>query len=114
VAADLGVDLEAEALGLVDRVVEARGLAEPAAVGERGLAFRVGVALDLAGLAGVERESADLVAQAAARRGLARGPQLAITAARHLFPVSLPVSLAEDLPGAVNQPKKSFLEFSVH
>jgi enoyl-CoA hydratase/carnithine racemase len=110
VAADLGVDLEAEALGLVDRVVEARGLAGPA-VGERGLAFRVGVALDLAG---VERESADLVAQAAARRGLARGPQLAVTAARHLFPVSLPVSLAEDLPGAVNQPKKSFLEFSVH
>jgi hypothetical protein len=111
VAADLGVDLEAEALGLVDRVVEARGLADPAAVGERGLAFRVGVALDLAG---VERELADLVAQAAARRGLARGPQLAVTAARHLFPVSLPVSLAEDLPGAVNQPKKSFLEFSVH
>jgi len=90
------------------------GVGEPAGGGERGWAFRGGGALDLAGLAGMERESADLVAQAAARRGLARGPQLTVTAARHLFPVSLPVSLAEDLPGAVNQPKKSFLEFSVH
>ena len=116
VAADLGLDREAEALGQADRVVEARGLVDPVAV-ERGVDLAV-EALGLADPAGVERElagrvAADLVAQAA-RRGRARGPELAVTAARPLFPVSLLVSLVEDLPGAVNQRKKSCLEFSVH
>jgi hypothetical protein len=117
VAADpAGVERELAGRVVANRVVEARGLVDPVAV-ERGVDLAV-EALGLADPAGVERElagrvAADLVAQAA-RRGRARGPELAVTAARPLFPVSLLVSLVEDLPGAVNQRKKSCLEFSVH
>jgi hypothetical protein len=79
-AAELGADPEAQAPDLADPVAA-----------ERGLDLEV-EALDLADPGEVEREladrvAADLVAQAAVRRELARGPELAVTAARHLFPV---------------------------
>ena len=92
VAADLGVDQAVES-----------GLADPAAVGERNLVGRVWVALAL-----------DLAAPAAVRPELARGPDLVVMAVRHLFRESLPAPRAADLPGAVNQQKKSCSGFLVH
>jgi hypothetical protein len=83
-AVELGADPEAQAPDLADLVAAERGV-------DLELDLEVEV-LDLADPAEVEQElagrvAADLVAQAAVRRGRGRGPELGEMAARHLFPV---------------------------